>query len=135
MAALPSFASDDDSDSSAVRTTTSVITGMATTLTRFVVRLVAASSGFAATLLGLVSRTLSNLGERSAELADVDTPVQEVRRSGRRRAGLWFAGGFLAGAGVGFAASELRHHSDQPAMVDDATARHLAAVQSDVAES
>lgn len=100
--------------------------------TRFLVRAVAVGTSVGASSLALMSRVLTSLGTRSAEIAEIETPVAEERRRGRRRAGLWFAGGFVVGAGAGVAAAEYMHRSQQHGHeVDDATARHLAAVAQD----
>ncbi len=102
-----------------------------TLATRLLVRAVAIATSVGASSLALMSRVLTSLGTRSAEIAEIETPVDEERHRGRRRSGLWFAGGFVVGAGAGVAAAEYVHRQHHDHEVDDATARHLAAVAQD----
>lgn len=80
---------------------------------RVLVRVIALAPGIGAQVLETVARLLGRLADRSAQLAQVTPPPPR-----RRRAGLWFAGGFVAGAAAGYAVSEMRHggheHADEP---------------------
>lgn len=82
---------------------------------RLLVRVAALVPGLGATVLGGVARGLGSLADRSAELADVDTPSHASSRTRRRRALLWFTGGFAAGAATGYVVAEMNRHEDDAA--------------------
>jgi hypothetical protein len=71
---------------------------------RMLLRVVALLPQVGARVLAGLSGLLSGLADRSAELADVPPPSRVGRR---RRALLWFVGGFATGAAAGYAVSEL----------------------------
>ena len=88
-------------------------------LLRLLVRLVALLPGIGARVLGTVAVVLGRLADRSAEVANVEPPSHTGRRRSRRRAALWFTGGFAAGAAAGYAVCEATRrdehvHDDQP---------------------
>jgi hypothetical protein len=85
------------------------------TVLRLLVRIAALVPGVGAQVLEVVARGLGSLADRSAELADVDTPSHASRRSRRRRAALWFTGGFAAGAATGYVVAEMNRHEDDAA--------------------
>lgn len=58
-------------------------------------------------VLAVLSTLLLRLGTASAEQAGLDTPVVETTKGSRRKAVLWFAGGFTAGAATGYAAAQV----------------------------
>ena len=85
-------------------------------LLRLLVRLVALLPDIGARVLGTVAVVLGRLADRSAEVANVEPPSRTGRR---RRAALWFTGGFAAGAAAGYAVCEATRrdehvHDDQP---------------------
>lgn len=80
---------------------------------RFILRLVSRLPQLAAAVLGVTARILYRLGDRSAEIAEVPTPRTTERRRGRRKAVLWFVGGFAAGAASGYAASEIMNKGSE----------------------
>lgn len=64
-------------------------------------------------ILAVLSTLLLRLGTASAEQAGIDAPVVESRGSSRRKAVLWFAGGFTAGAATGYAAAQVAAKRDE----------------------
>lgn len=86
------------------------------TVLRLLVRVAALVPGLGASVLGTVSRLLGRLADRSAELADVEPPS---RAGARRRAVLWFVGGFATGAAAGYAVSEMNRDDHDHAHHDD----------------
>lgn len=56
--------------------------------------------------LAILSALLLRLGTASAEQAGIAAPVVEAPSQRRRRAVLWFAGGFTAGAATGYVAAQ-----------------------------
>lgn len=81
------------------------------TILRMAVRVAALLPGFGARVLEAVATLMGRLADTSAQIADVEPPS----KVGRRRAGLWFAGGFVAGAAAGYVAHEYlsRDHYDE----------------------
>lgn len=72
------------------------------TLLRMVVRVAALLPGVGAQVLQAVATLMGRLADTSAQIAHVEPPS----KVGRRRAGLWFAGGFVTGTVAGYAAHE-----------------------------
>jgi len=77
-------------------------------------------------ILAVVSTMLLRLGTASAEQAGLAPPVVDTRRGSRRKAILWFAGGFTAGAASGYAAAQLAQNQqdDRSATVTSLPGRH-----------
>lgn len=65
-------------------------------------------------VLALLSTLLLRLGTASAEQAGIDKPVVESSRRSRRKAVLWFAGGFTAGAATGYTAAQIVAKREDP---------------------
>lgn len=80
--------------------------GVATVL-RLVVRLAAIVPGVGARVLQGIATVMGRLADSTAEIAHVEPPSKVGRRRSRRRAGLWFAGGFVTGAAAGYVGHEL----------------------------
>lgn len=86
---------------------------------RLVVRLAALVPGIGARVLQGVATAMGRLADTSAQIAHVEPPSRVGRRRSRRRAGLWFAGGFVTGAAAGYVGHELMtrdraHHEPGP---------------------
>lgn len=81
------------------------------TFLRMVVRVAALLPGFGAQILEAVATLMGRLADTSAQVANVPPPS----KVGRRRAGLWFVGGFVTGAAAGYVAHEYlsRDHYDE----------------------
>lgn len=103
------------------------------TVLRLVVRLVALLPGIGAQVLETIASVLGTLADRSAEAAHVPPPSRVGRR---RRAALWFVGGFASGAAAGYAVARATAHDHhdhavdapwQPTAVPDADADHRPA--------
>lgn len=58
-------------------------------------------------ILAVISTLLLRLGTASAEQAGLDRPVVDTSKRSRRKAVMWFAGGFTAGAATGYAAAQV----------------------------
>lgn len=82
------------------------------TILRTVVRVAALLPGLGAQVLEGVATVMGRLADTSAQIAHVEPPSKTGRR---RRAALWFAGGFVTGAAAGYVAHEYlsRDHDDE----------------------
>jgi hypothetical protein len=58
-------------------------------------------------ILAVVSTLLLRLGTASAEQAGLDRPVVDTSKRTRRKAIMWFAGGFTVGAASGYTAAQV----------------------------
>lgn len=82
-------------------------------------RLASYLPGIGSRVLGWFAWALGALADRTAQVADVKPPRTIARRGRRRRAVLWFTGGFAVGAAAGYAANELLAHDDTPHEFDE----------------
>lgn len=85
------------------------------TILRMAVRVAALLPGLGAQVLEAVATLMGRLADTSAQIAHVEPPS----KVGRRRAGLWFAGGFVAGAAAGYVAHEYLSRDDYDESEDD----------------
>lgn len=105
--AVPAVERAREVTTSTAATAATRIAGLLGRLLRLVIRLAAIVPGLGARVLQTVSQVLARLADRSAEIAHVEPPTRAGRRHRRRRAGLWFATGFVTGAAAGYAANEV----------------------------
>lgn len=96
-----------------------------------VARVASVLPGIASGLLAWLAGALGSLADSTAAVAEAERPSTVARRGRRRRAALWFTGGFAVGAAAGYAACELGHRepddewdeADGPTAVPDAPTR------------
>lgn len=89
-----------------------------------VVRVASLLPGIASRVLAWVAGALGTLADSTAAVAEAERPSTAARRGRRRRAALWFTGGFAVGAAAGYAACEMR--SGDPATRWDEPVRPTA---------
>lgn len=98
-----------DKATSVFRTLASLLGRLFKALSQLLTVLPAVPSKVLATFATLLLRA----GQASAESAGIEPPVVEPRSRGRRRAALWFLGGFTAGGAAGYAAAQYQAQREQ----------------------
>jgi hypothetical protein len=96
-----------DEAAGTVRSLLSRLASLLAMLVRLGFRIAAVGPGMASKALDVFAQVLHRLGDQSEALARGETPRNATRRRNRRRAALWFAGGFTAGTATGYAVAEV----------------------------